>query len=573
MNRLVKLGIYADKNLYYDIEKEAFYAIDAQLENTELAEKSEEELESMRITAPDEVKALELANASMIEYLEKKEYLWTSIKKINAKIKAREKEQKKNRKKTQAVGLLMLALLIFKRELLLLGNTINDKVMDGIETYQDTHQNDDEHLEKFVSSLANNETISPQVRLSIQTDLYLLVESDAYIPNGRFKDICKRLEKLNFSRIDEDNYRTMLPYLLFGESNSLTKCISAQLDDKANCQELSKENLLFGELVAGNHDDFLTDLFTHDSRYVIKKMAEYYHVDEKEIEELLELISRYSQSDYSIDSLAAKTTFHERLSNIIVDNTKRKTSITDYDHYILSSQIFDGEYTIYNNLFADYAVITVDDATYGSYDLYFDPESGLNLSYGVYYEKLVDLIKEKGNNLDYTDPDCRFLIYLINLAHIDCYDFNYDNFLECIKPEDLASKVLNNIFISNGGKVYMNGEFMFAYLSNKTMNLSEVIKEWQTPSTTFFSIALFQEFYKCLNIDIQEGNIPYEECRDKLAGILSAIEQKDQALYDILMKNINSDTSLINNIQLYPFRLEYNYEDIKKYSYEKKEKE
>ncbi|MDE6292819.1 MAG: hypothetical protein K2L98_03975, partial [Bacilli bacterium] len=264
-----------------------------------------------------------------------------------------------------------------------------------------------------------------------------------------------------------------------------------------------------------------------------------------------------------------KESFYQKFGIIILDYYRDKDQSTyrKVDYLILSSQLFDGDFTVNYNMFSNKIIIHHKDPVYGDYDLYYDTATGKDLSYSIYYGKLVELIKEKGENLDYNDPDSRFLIYLVTLAHDNLWESKYNEIAECKTAEDLAEKIMNNVFYGSYGKAKINPAFLYGYLSNGKINLSDIISEIRKPSDNVLSIALFKELDHCMRIDLDKGRISYDEYNAQLAKIYDLLKEKDEDLYEMLSTSIIYDTSFLSSIKLVPFEYTLKDGDIKKKYY------
>lgn len=567
MKTFIKIGTYYDKILYYNIENSNFYAIDESIEDPNIAFLKEESefdrikwLADAKITNDDEIKAIRMANAYILEQIAKEIVMQSKISKMQALEKAQKVIASRRRKRNQIISIVLLCTLFFHRDIINLGNNLKLKVQEGIDDYHHTHQNDDQHLNIFLESLDTNETLDAKVRLAIQSDLNTLVMSDIYIPDNVVKDIGTRISEYDFSNITEDSYIYILPYLIFGESNIVTNMVTEELDEYTNNRAISPSSILFGELIRGDHIKLLEDLFKYGSNSFIKDLAKTYNVSEDEINNLLSIIELVK----ALPNEARIDEYHQLLGNMIIDCLKGK-SVSAYDQYLLSSQIFGGDNEVSNNIFADYNKITVINEDYKKYDLYFDPSSGVDFSLGVYYEKLTKLIKDKGGNLDYQDSDSRFLMYLLYLTHTNPWEYDEDMFTSINTYDEYASSIFSKICLSNTGTVNINPEFIYAYLSSGYINFSELVSATRAPFANEYSIILFREYYACLMEEIKDEDISYSSYEDKFNNIFKQIKNNDINLYNMLMDSLSLNKPLMDNMNLFPLNDDSN--DIKKNVY------
>lgn len=562
MNKYIYLGTFGNRFLFYNETKDEFYSSEDEILNEEKA---------VLITNPNEIKALKIAYESIKNYEKKEKDLNKAIKSLNKK--DREEKLANNRRKNIFIfySFITLTLIAFHSEIQTLASHLSETLEEVVDAYHMSNQNDEEHFNSFKSSIDANSTMSEDLKEIFKNIFANLVESDAFIRNHQVKDMCHRFKNFNFENYDESNYLNALPYIIFGENNGFNKLVSKSLAESASDLEPSEESLMLGLLNILGDGESLTQIFIGGKDNYIEDLAKTYNVSESEINDLLNLIISYSESKDGNFRDETKKAYYQKLGSILLDYYHNKGDYSSIDYLVLSSQVFDGNFNINNNIFTNLVVINVDDPTYGKYSLYYDAKTGEDISYLVYYEKLVELINNKGNNLDYDDPDSRFLIYLMYLTYTDSWDFEYYEFEDINTSEDLAKKFINNIFYGSYGRVSVNPAFLYAYLSNGKINIPDIIGEVKNLETNAFSVALFKELDSCIRIDLNKSNMSYDDYNEVLVKKLDNLKENDENLYNLLMNSIVDDTSFFTEFKLSPFTYTLSSGDIKKYIYEPEE--
>lgn len=562
MNKYIYLGTFGNRFLFYNETKDEFYSSEDEILNEEKA---------VLINNPNEIKALKIAYESIKNYEKKEKDLNKAIKSLNKR--DREEKLANNRRKNIFIfySFITLTLIAFHSEIQTLASHLSETFEEVVDAYHMSNQNDEEHLNSFKSSIDANSTMSEDLKEIFKNIFANLVESDAFIRNHQVKEMCHRFKNFNFENYDESNYLNALPYIIFGENNGFNKLVSKSLAESASDLEPSEESLMFGLLNILGDGESLTQIFIGGKDNYIEDLAKTYNVSESEINDLLNLIISYSESKDEAARAKIKNEYYQKLGSMLLDYYRNKRDYSSIDYLTLSSQVFDGNFNINNNIFINQIVINVDNPTYGEYYLYYDAKTGEDISYLVYYEKLVELINNKGNNLDYDDPDSRFLIYLMYLTYTDSWDFEYYEFEDINTSEDLAKKFINNIFYGSYGRVSVNPAFLYAYLSNGKINIPDIIGEVKNLETNAFSVALFKELDSCIRIDLNKSNMSYDDYNEVLVKKLDNLKENDENLYNLLMNSIVDDTSFFTEFKLSPFTYTLSSGDIKKYIYEPEE--
>lgn len=579
MSKYIYLGTNGNHLLYYNATKDEFYSAEPGYFDMEMDDDicildefpspdQEAKEKAVLITNPYEIAALKSAYESIRIYEDKEKRLKRDIKVLSKKSQEEALEKEKRKKKAFYFSCIFMALIALQPQINSLVDDAGIKIENMIDDYRANHQNDEKHLDEFYKSVQKNTTMSDELKELFNSIFLTLVKSDAYLSDSQVRDICRRLEEFDFTYHNEKTYVYSLPYIIFGDNNYFNRLVTDALDESANNHEPTDLSM-FGMLNVGVSDKLLTSIFTGGEEAYIKELAKIYNTTEDNIQELLYTINNYRHTANKDFKSSLKRKFNQNFGSILLDyyRDKEQGDYREIDYLILSSQIFDGDFTVNNNMFSDIITIHHKDATYGEYDLYYDSLTGEDISYRVYYEKLVELIKDKGNNLDYDDQDSRFLIYLVTLAYDDCWDYEIDEFINCKTAEDLAQKIINNIFYGRYSLVNINPSFLYSYFYNGQINLSDIISEINTPSNDALSLALFKEFDHCIRMDLNKKGLSHDEYNAKLTKIFNAIQKDNEDLYDLLMKSIIDDASLLSSLKLAPFEYTLTDNDIKKYNY------
>ncbi|MDE6142145.1 MAG: hypothetical protein K2G03_06035, partial [Bacilli bacterium] len=201
--------------------------------------------------------------------------------------------------------------------------------------------------------------------------------SDAYLSDSRVKSICRRLENFNFENYNESNYSKTIPYILFGKSNTLNDYVAISLSEFIDECPSSDKTIMFGMLNIGVENLKLTTILNGDEEEYIRLLAGNYNTTEESISYLLSILSSYDKADNDQTKEEYQREFYEKLGTILLDfyRNKDKENYQELDYEVLSSQIFDGDFTIHNNIFSDKIIVNFDDPNYGKYELYYDAKT------------------------------------------------------------------------------------------------------------------------------------------------------------------------------------------------------
>lgn len=585
MNKIICIGEYGKQNVFYNQDRDEFYIADyfyfddfnqndEDLEIINYSAEQEKKLASVKVTDEEllrEIKEFYEVYKRDVELHEQNlEKLRTRIKKKGSYYEKKNHNLKRIKKGVTIVGLLAILGVITKD----IRAELTNKILNDINTKHLENQNDEEHMRQLSESLNSNTTISDELRSYFMADINLIVDKDIYLSEHKLNNICTRLSTTDFKDYNINNYQSVLAQTLFNNDNIVSLCVAHQIDEAANNREPSKESLLFGTLTCGVDGYLINDLFFYGDVKFIDDLAKYYNASFSDTKKLLDILSQYNEAISFEDKTRYEEEFKKEFASILTECYRNKWGKnTTFDNYILASQIFNGEFNIQNNLFEDMTTVTYNDPNYGEYNLYFDSE-GTDISRQIYYDKLVDLIRAKGNNLDYQDKDCRFLVYMVTLCYEDGISYDYQYLTSSQTPEELAEKILNTVFTPEGF-TDQRIQVLYSYLTSGTMDVYEMAREVGIPSYDAFSIALFQEFYKCLLIDYANGDFPEEDFAWHNEYLYEFIKRyngnnkEKYEAYNILLDVLGTDTSLFSEFKLYPFTYSYAREDIIKYIYTK----
>ena len=589
MSKFVYVGGFNNKDVFYSEERCEFYAVDENFFNLKEAQDFEvpssfftpeklEELASVRVTDESELKTFKYMY-QMVKKYQKWEKLYKVRDKIRESAYSISPEMRKDIYKYFGTSIIFTLIAIYgyiKTESL--RESLIASYEEKVDKFYEENQTDEDNLRDFNAAIDANSTISEELKIALKSDFKVLVESDIYIPHivwpksYRVDGICKRLANTDFTNYDEYNYTEELAYILFKNKDIIAISIAHQLDECANNREPSTSSILFGTLYTEDKTELLTDIFNFGTDKYIDNMAKYYNVDKKEIKELVHLMENYNNAENSEEKESAEKSFYAKLANILSNYYRDKNNIREIDKYILASQVYNGEFRYSNNLFSNTFKITYNDPTYGPYDLYYDTQTHTDVSETIYFEKLVELIREKGEKLDYNDPDSRFLFYLTALACDDKLYYYYDEVTDTKTPEELARVIYDRVFSENEGFTNLKPQVLYAYFSNGNIYIEDIHREMNIPDDNAFSLALYAEYDKCLRIDVQEGNLSEEDYEYRLEWALEWLARDGEEIYNILTNAINNNTSLFSELKLCPFEFSYASEDIKKYIYTPEDK-
>jgi len=584
MSKFVYVCGINEKEIYYSEERGEFYSVDSGFFGKETAEDFEvasdfftpeqlENLESVRVTDERELESFKYTYNLIKKYDKKhssKIYKIIDSIKDDLSIPAVRKDIFKYFA-TSCVFTIIVILVYFQTEQL--RENLRNKYEEKIDRYREEHQNDETHMTAFLQAIEENNTITEELKDILRNDFSILVESDIYIPDTlvlykfKTKAICSRLASADFTNCDEGNYTEVLAYILFNEKDIVATSLALELDEYANGRVPSTQSILFGSLYTKDKTSLLNDIFNNGTNQFALDMAEIYDVDKKDIKELLNVLKRYTEASTEEEKNIELESFYAKLAKILSSYYRDKTNLNEIDQFILASQVYNGKFQVSNNLFSDILTINYDDSKYGPYALYYDCQTGNDVSQTIYFDKLVKLIKEKGNNLDYNDKDVRFLLYLTILACEDELYYYVDEVTSCVTPEELAQKIYDRVFSLEDGFTNIKPQFLYAYFSNGNICYNDILKEVNSPNDDAFSLALFVEYNKCMRKDIEAGNLSEEEYKSRLE-ILFGWGNKDKVeAYGLLFKALEADTSLFSELKLNPFIFDYANDGVKKYIY------
>lgn len=548
------------KNIYYSEEDDKFYATNLNLEN-----KSEIVSKLFEITNTAEIEALKIFYFYKKEYDKKmqEEKIQEEIERLNFEKIIQDEDRKLNNIKCFGkIGALLVAgaisVILLKEPL----NSLKLHYKNALISDAKKDEKQEEIYNKFREAISANKTISKELYNILINNFNALKSADAPLLDNQVKAIIKRLNDYDFSYINKTNYIDTFEYILFGKRGPIYKGIVYSLDDYAN-NSISADANLFGDLsVAYNY--YLLDITLIDGeRGYIKELAMCYHTNEKNIEDLLDMLNSYYECENDSDKENIKRLYYEKLSGILTNFFKNKENLTDLDRNILGSQIFMGPNILINNLFNDCISISYECEEYGLYDRYFDRIYGLDISKYVYREKLETLISEKGNNLDYNNPDSRFLIYLYLLCYKDNISYHNGDLVNCKTSEELADLIVKRLF-DDEGFTTINPEFIYGYLTNGTINTNDLENEINLTDSfqlDALEIALGVEYINCLKKECPKEN----KGEDYLERDFAHLKYIDEDIYNLIAEALKKDESIFINFKMLPISQEYKSEKIKKY--------
>lgn len=555
------------KNIYYEKGLDKFYVLDQSFENKDdgleilydcLPQNYEdEEMKPFEITNKYEKLALKV----LYHYKKRKQKEKRKEEEDLRKFRERAIKNGKGRIKALFVALMLLQTYIFClmkdiHPTIYLKNKIIDHTTDT--------ENQHEIYDKFGEAITCNNTISPKLRTVLFNDFNLLAFSDTPMIDLKVSEIASRLKTYDFTYLNETNYIDALAYIISGDLNGVSRGVAYSLDERANKREASDESLLFNAISIGYKDNILEDLFIYGTHGYNSKLAKIYDIDKGEIKELTKMLNNFYESNDAQEKEDIKNSIYTKLGNILTIYYKNKEKINELDKCILASQIYGGSFTVSNNIFGEDIVVTRTDNDYGNFKKYYIRESGIDESISVYQRKLAELIKSKGTNLDYDDPDCRFLVYLYTFCYDDTLSYYNKGLLTSKTPESMAYMIINNVF-DDKGYTNVKPEFLYAYLTSGDVNKDVLLREIVTVNDDAYNVALYVEYLRCLSKEVDMNFATGSSSR-----ILKSLEYDNKELYDMLVKALENDESLFSEFSIMPNSHEYSNDEIKKYVVEQK---
>ncbi|MDE6141136.1 MAG: hypothetical protein K2G03_00895, partial [Bacilli bacterium] len=386
----------------------------------------------------------------------------------------------------------------------------------------------------------------------------------------------------NFHDITEDNHIFALSKIIFDDDYSIYLGLTYQLDDMANEKDAiyNFDSYIFGYLSLGVKKDVMKETVLFGKDKYIDILAETYNVTPKEIKELTDLLDNYYHSSKEEQSKIYQE-YVKKLGDILVRFYQTKGKLNEYEQFVLVSDIYNSKIVsaadilktvdINNNLFNDLIVINVRDISYGNYNLYFDSKTHADITTLIYQEKLIDLLKNKGENLDYDDPDARFLVYLYVLAYEDKFTMkDRKELFSSPNAEELARYIIESNF-DNDYAIEMHFEFLYGYFSNGKINFREMIDEIYGFSDDALSISLFIEYERCLKHEVLEGRLSEDAYQEQYDKLKERIAWGNDEIIEFVENAINNDESMFTDFNLPFSNIEYANDEIKKYTYETSE--
>ena len=181
------------------------------------------------------------------------------------------------------------------------------------------------------------------------------------------------------------------------------------------------------------------------------------------------------------------------------------------------------------------------------------------------------MLKNKGENLDYDDPDARFLVYLYVLAYEDKFTMkDRKELFSSPNAEELARYIIESNF-DNDYAIEMHFEFLYGYFSNGKINFREMIDEIYGFSDDALSISLFIEYERCLKHEVLEGRLSEDAYQEQYDKLKERIAWGNDEIIEFVENAINNDESMFTDFNLPFSNIEYANDEIKKYTYETSE--
>lgn len=481
-----------------------------------------------------------------------------NINEAQARLNEKSKIQMKNKQKIYIAELATIVLIslrsfVYYNSTYLLQLHYNNKIKKSL-----TEEQKLENFECIYNAIRDNKTISFELHLSLVKDFTVIRDSDVPLFEEKLSEIVKRIETYDFTGLDSTNYLFSLEEILFGEKNPINKCVVSSLDSYAN----NKDNtiaMMFGELTTPMNEPILDTLFAFGDKALIKRLATYYGVKDDKIEETIELLDAYTNSTDEEEKNYLYMLYQKNVAALLMTYYKNVNTVSEFSQFVLASQMFDGDYIVDNNIFSSVITITHSSRKYESYTKYYDFRTKADISMAFYREKLVELIRSKGNKLDYNDPDCRFLLYLYNLCYQDFLSNYNKDLLEMSSAEELADLIINDVFDENMF-TQIRKEFLYTYFTCGKICLDDMLP-LKTDEDTL-SVALFVDIVNCLK---KENYLKKEDYNRYVQKELINLEKANKELYNDAILALENDTSLFERFGLLSNEPEYKNTNIEKY--------
>lgn len=427
---------------------------------------------------------------------------------------------------------------------------------------------ENEEKEKAVASsfdqeINSNLTLNIENQERIKKDLdYLVTRISIYEKTSN--SIKKRLEEYDFSNITDDNYNDSLAYILFGDDSNISKVIASSLSSR-DIKEINEYNNIFGLMSLEMIEDDLVKLMNKGPKSLEDIIIESLKTTKEEAKELLTYLDNYLETN----DLKSKEDLMKKISTYLTRKYQHKSNLTSFNEVVLSSQLFNGSFLIDNNIFRDCVIVKANDSQYGNYNLYYNSKNKEDISLKIYKEKLLKLVEEKGDNLDYQDPDCRFLYYLYYLCFNDVFQKEYQELLNTKTPEEVTNMMIDKVFDSEGF-VSLNKEFLYSYLTNGQAHVLDLAYEISFIQEYSFDLALFREYAICIKEELESGNINQSEYEELLGRTEDWLNRKlaieNEELYNEYLEAINEGDHLFKEFSIFG-DYEYHNEKLKQYEY------
>lgn len=555
--------------IYRDSVTKKFYAVESnyEIEDPDLDyiidysfnTQEDESLKSNEITNKNMIKALE-----EVYQIGKHNYIKNKIEARNERIK---EEKKIYRRNIILLIHLVTSLLIARPHVSMAVQEFrNNHHLKQIEASLD-NDNQFTVYYSFCESLIINKTLSDDLLKTLFKDFNRLVFSDTPIFENNADAINKRLREYDFTNLNETNYESALEYIIFGRKTAVSKCATLSLISYANNCE-NDVSMLFGELTLPFCDkDILETIITKNDKAYIKEVSEYYSVSEDKVETALNLLKHYAESTDWTEKIELKAAYQKIIHDILTSYYVDRGILTEFDHLVLASEIYDGTQNVYNNIFSDYITVSHSSREYPLYKRYFSKElSKKEVSMNIYKDKLTTLIEEKGDNLDYNDPDCRFMLYLYTLCINDSIISQNKDLLSSETAEDIAEIIINDVF-DNEGSTRINKEFLYTYFTCGKININDLRNYLQLDERDGLSVSLYVDFLNCLKKEDYISETEYSGIVDKVISNLKLINYR---LVGTMEESLNSGESMFEEFKLLPQIQEYKEESVKKLVVEQK---
>lgn len=265
-----------------------------------------------------------------------------------------------------------------------------------------------------------------------------------------------------------------------------------------------------------------------DNGFLAKEM--YYYIHEKDHDYVHGLIANLFLSDHD---MVVKLFEGKSLEDVVKDKFGIKfdfANLTDNDIDVLEAinekiasvalgLDFGDGIALNNNIFERFIRIRCN-----TFNLYIEVKDGAleDRTEMVYYSKLSDLIINKGEYIDYQDPECRFLVYLYANALLNGNYGNLD-----ITTAQFLFEATKNAGSGINSTVVVQAE-LYTFLSGPhRFDYSYLPLFYQLAYYVEDALPILQEVNLCLKEEVEAGNLSQESYDEFIETVIAILSVKE----------------------------------------------